>query len=198
MESVKLIGMFDTRIRSKRQPKVLMSFDELKKLDEFTTMFKSEDTLKLYLFGKGMLSKEEMSMTLNGRIPNKRVQLIYENLKKYLDITFLKNRVFKLFSQPGFIEKLLEIYEDVTIRDMKEIYNYLGDKGNYVGAARAMDKFVEKICLNKNSKSVNYENLRNLALFIYDCEQRFKNTIAPTSISNDSNYGEQTSFFGKL
>lgn len=167
----------------------IMKLKELKLLDIFTGEFKDENEFKTYLFNQKLINAEELNQKINVMYKNngkvKKLPIIYKEIKPYLDIAYLQNKLKSLSSDIEFLEKLANHYSNGSTKYNKQGLNvadirlYLSDVRNNGGnvfeselLSKALDDLFEKEIIKSIDRStgeltVNYRGLRNLAIFIY-------------------------------
>ena len=88
----------------------IFNLKSLEELDNFTSNFKNETELKIYLVKKGILYGNYVSKNINVIYKNegtyKKIPVLYLDNKKYVDIEYLKNKLLSMSGNLEFLEKL--------------------------------------------------------------------------------------------
>lgn len=151
----------------------------LNEIDEFTSLFKDECSLKKVLYENGLIELDDITRELsirtvnNGNLVKVRFGLVYENVKKYLDYCYLRSVLLIFQNDRNFLEKLVFNYRNsysncgtiALIRDSLN-YNYRIDMYN------ALNKFFKNEIFTEEDEygasSVKYKSLHDLAMFVYN------------------------------
>lgn len=196
----------------------------LDKLDELTSAFNSEDELKTYLFNQELISLDEMKKSLsvmyknNGKV--KKLPIIYCDMKKYLDIVYLKAKMMAAAQDIVLLEKLARHYsigsdkfnpQGVNVSDIRMYisdFRSNGEKHFYSRALElALDDMWQKAVFKLVDKQTgevkeNYRGTRDLGMFLYKYEktlekkeekQETKVEAKPVKVTEPE--WEQTTFF---
>ena len=165
----------------------------LDKLDELTSSFNSEDELKTYLFNQELISLDEMKKSLSVMYKNsgkvKKLPIIYQDMKKYLDIVYLKAKMIAASQDIDLLEKLARHYsigsdkfnpQGVNVSDIRLYigdYRSNGEKHFYSRSLEiALDDMWKKAVfklIDRNTGEVkeNYRGTRDLGMFLYKYEK---------------------------
>lgn len=167
----------------------VFSLDEI---DECTSKFCDEISLKKSLYENGLIEIGDITKELSIRMKNKeklekvRYGLVYSNMKKYLDINYLRSAILVLQNDREFLEKLVSNYRNsysnaVTVA---EITNYLFDNCNFrINIYNALNDFFINEIFSREKEAgevkLKYKSLHDLAMFVYNyisnIEKRMKN-----------------------
>lgn len=195
----------------------IIKLEKLDNLDDFTTEFKNETELKLYLFKQNLISRQELEQDINvsyrynGKV--KKISVFYQDMKKYLDIAHLRYELKGLCSNLEFLEKLANFYANGSTKfnkqgtNVNDIRVYLSDvrrNGGKTFYSKSLEiaiddlfiKAVFDIDRQTGDTKEDYRGLRDLAYFIY----KFKNEQKKKEEAKKEIYdivGEQTSLFDK-
>lgn len=223
------MSRYKISIFNKKEGRVinLSSITELKDLesiDKFTTSFENENEFAIYLFNKGLITNEELKDKLsivykyNGKVKN--LNVFYKDMKKYLDVEFLRHKLKSLSNDVIFLEKLANFYHNGSTSfnkqgtNVSDIRLYLRDvrvndgKTFYSKALEiAIDDLFNKAIFtlpNKDTGEVkhDYRGFRDLVAFIYKYEKSKekieekidKKEDAKETIANELEW-EQTTLF---
>ena len=169
---------------------------KLENLDVLTSECNNEKELKIYLFNKGLITEKELKGNyymhiLYKYIEYKTLPIIYKDLRKYLDLDYLKGKLMMLSNNLQFLYKLAEHYskKNHQCQNVSDIRLYLYDVINNTDCDFEEHKLLETAinCLYKNAvfkvdtrtgiHQINYRGLRDLALFVYSFqkEKKFEN-----------------------
>ncbi len=165
----------------------------LDKLDELTSTFNSEEELKTYLFNQELISLDEMKKSLsvmykmNGKV--KKLPIIYQDMKKYLDIVCLKAKMMSASQDIELLEKLARHYsigsdkfnpQGVNVSDIRMYISDFRSNGEKHFDSKALEialddmwkKAVFKL-INRSTGEVteNYRGTRDLGMFLYKHEK---------------------------
>lgn len=169
---------------------------DLKLLDIFTSEFMDENELKMYLFNQELINEEELKQKINVMYKNngkvKKIPIIYKDMKPYLDIIYLQNKLKSLSNDIDFLEKLSNYYSNGSTKYNKQGLNvsdiriYLNDVrsngGNVFESTlllNALEDLFEKEVIKSIDRStgeltIKYRGLRNLAILIYKYEKKLE------------------------
>ena len=165
----------------------IFNFKTLEELDNFTSNFKNETELKIYLVKKGILYGNYVSKNINVIYKNegtyKKIPVLYLDNKKYVDIEYLKNKLLSMSGNLEFLEKLANRMDSrkkhniqgtniaairthlINIRgngDPSETYDLL--------FSALSDMFYKAVISSPNKKTrevkISYRGLRDLGLFV--------------------------------
>ena len=165
----------------------------LDKLDELTSTFNSEEELKTYLFNQELISLDEMKKNLsimyknNGKV--KKLPIVYQDMKKYLDIVYLKAKMMSASQDIELLEKLARHYsigsdkfnpQGVNVSDIRMYISDFRSNGEKHFYSRALElalddmwqKAVFKLVDKKTGEvKENYRGSRDLGMFLYKYEK---------------------------
>ncbi len=165
----------------------------LDKLDELTSTFNSEEELKTYLFNQELISLDEMEKKLsimyknNGKV--KKLPIVYQDMKKYLDIVYLKAKMMAAAQDIELLEKLARHYsigsdkfnpQGVNVSDIRMYISDFRSNGEKHFYSRALElalddmwkKAVFKLVDKKTGEvKENYRGSRDLGMFLYKYEK---------------------------
>ena len=165
----------------------------LDKLDELTSTFNSEEELKTYLFNQELISLDEMKKNLsimyknNGKV--KKLPIVYQDMKKYLDIVYLKYKMMAAAQDIVLLEKLARHYsigsdkfnpQGVNVSDIRMYISDFRSNGEKHFYSRALElalddmwqKAVFKLVDKKTGEvKENYRGSRDLGMFLYKYEK---------------------------
>lgn len=196
----------------------------LEKLDELTSAFNSEDELKTYLFNQELISLDEMKKSLSVMYKNsgkvKKIPIIYQDMKKYIDIVYLKTKMMQASQDIELLEKLARHFsigsdkfnpQGVNVSDIRMYISDFRSNGEHHFYSRALElalddmwkKAVFKL-IDKNTGEIkeNYRGCRDLGMFLYKYEktlekkeekQEAKVEAKPVKVTEPE--WEQTTFF---
>lgn len=180
----------------KKEIKVVMeNLKQIEKIDEFTSSFKDEDTLKVYLYQKGLLKYEELKKNLKVvwtySNETKKLPIVYEDMKKYLDEFYLRAKYMMLSNNVDFLEKIARHYSIASEKfnpqgvNVSTIRRYISDvrvsgrtfEDKYLSSALndMFIKVITKLDTKTGELKDNYRGLRDLALFVYNYENKLSN-----------------------
>lgn len=178
----------------------IIKIKDLKNLDQLTSTFKSEDELKLYLFNQGLISKDELRQNVSvmykyrGKV--KKLPIIYQDMKKYFDIDYLKYTLMGLSNNIEFLEKLARHYSIGNEKhnpqglNVSDIRRYISDvrvnKGQTFYSKMlelAIDDLWKKAVFKLVDRSTgeikeNYRGTRDLAMFIYKFKKHLEEKVS--------------------
>ena len=191
----------------------IIKLKDLNALDELTGSFKNEEELKIYLFNQGLISKEEINKDIrimyrnNGKI--KKLPVVFNPMKKYLDILNLKYELKGLSTNVDFLEKLADHYslgngvfnlQGLNVQDIRLYVSDARSKRLESSYSKSLEVAIDDLFIkavfkvpNKETGEVkeNYRGLRDLALFIY----KYKNQLAKKEQAKIKENWEQASLF---
>lgn len=193
----------------------ITNLKDLKKLDELTCSFNSEEELKVYLFNQGLISSEEIKQNVSVMYKNrgkvKKLPIIYQDMKKYLDIIHLRYELKGLCSDIEFLEKLARHYslgsdtfnpQGLNVQDIRIYLSDVRSNGGKIYYSKILETAIEDLYKKAIVKSIdengeviqNYRGLRDLAIFIYKHKKDLdKKDVKQTQSNNES--WVQTSVF---
>ena len=202
----------------------IKKFKDLESIDNFTTLFDSENELAIYLFNQELISNEELKDKLNivykynGKV--KKLNIFYQDMKKYLDLEFLRHKLKGLSTDVVFLEKLANFYHNGSTSfnkqgtNVSDIRLYLSDvraNGGTTFYSKALEIAIEDLFKkaiftlpNKETGEVkfDYRGFRDLATFIYKYEktkEKAKEEVKEETEKTTSNEEwEQASLFDSL
>ena len=181
---------------SRKEKKEVKSINlkKLEKIDELTSDFDNENQLKLYLLQK----EEDMTQSdLNSKIQIiykykeefRKLPIIYSDMKKYLDMYYLRSKIYSLSKDINFLEKLARHYSLGSDKYNNQAIN-VSDIRMYISDVRisggetfesstlmlALEDLYYNACFKKPNKisgetQINYRGLRDLAVFIYKYDE---------------------------
>lgn len=161
----------------------------LDKLDELTSTFRSEEELKIYLFNQELINSGEINKNLsvmykmNNKV--KKLPIIYQDMKKYLDIVYLKAKMMSTSKDINLLEKLARHYsigsdkynpQGVNVADIRMYISDVRSNGGNLfyskGLEIALNDMFQKAVLRSPDKKTgevkeNYRGLRDLGMFFY-------------------------------
>ena len=172
----------------------------LDKLDELTSTFSSEEELKTYLFNQELISLEEMKKSLSimyqyrGKV--KKLPIIYQDMKKYLDIVYLKAKMMSASQDIVLLEKLARHYsigsdkfnpQGVNVSDIRMYISDFRSNGEKHFDSKSLQlalddmwkkavfKLTDKVgdIVDRKTGEVkeNYRGSRDLGMFLYKYEK---------------------------
>ena len=172
----------------------------LDKLDELTSTFNNEEELKTYLFNQELISLDEMKKSLSvmyqyrGKV--KRLPIIYQDMKKYLDIIYLKYKMMAAAQDIELLEKLARHYsigsdkfnpQGVNVSDIRMYISDFRSNGEKHFNSKSLElaledmwkkaifKLTDKVgdIVDRTTGEVkeNYRGSRDLGMFLYKYEK---------------------------
>lgn len=168
----------------------------LDKLDELTSTFRSEEELKVYLFNQELISSPEINKNLsimykmNNKV--KKLPIIYQDMKKYLDMIYLRAKLMSAANNIELLEKLARHYsigsekfnpQGVNVSDIRMYISDVRSNGGNLFYSRglevALNDMFQKAVLKAPDKKTgevkeNYRGLRDLAMFFYKYEKELE------------------------
>ena len=172
----------------------------LDKLDELTSAFRSEEELKTYLFNQELISLDEMKKSLSimyqyrGKV--KKLPIIYQDMKKYLDIVYLKAKMMAAAQDIELLEKLSRHFsigsdkfnpQGVNVYDIRMYISDFRSNGEKHFDSKSLQlalddmwkkavfKLTDKVgdIVDKKTGEVkeNYRGSRDLGMFLYKHEK---------------------------
>ncbi len=171
------------------------SLKELKNLDTFTMESSNADELKAYLLAKGLIDIKELKKNLwivYRHVEVKSIKVVYRDMKKYLDPSYLRARLKSLSSDIKFLEKLANYYSVGSYKFNPQAVNvsairlYIIDVRSNGGRPFysksldiALDGLIERAITRQDGFSEqnlkeNYRGLRDLAILVHDYELNTK------------------------
>lgn len=151
----------------------------LNEIDEFTSLFKDECTLKRVLYENGLIELDDITRELSIRSVNKgnfvkvRYGLVYENMKKYLDYNYLRGVLLIFQNDKDFLEKLVSNYRNSysncgTIALIRDSLNY-----NYrIDMYKVLNEFFRNEIFTREDENgsceIKYKSLHDLAMFVFN------------------------------
>lgn len=187
----------------------IVKINDLKTLDELTTLFNNENELKAFLFNQGLINKEELKQNItilyryNGKV--KKTPIFYQDMSRYLDLVCLRYELKALSSDVGFLEKLANYYSNGSTSynkqglNVAEIRHYLNDVRRNGGQLfystmleTAIEDLFKKEIIREISKEdgevkEDYRGMRDLALLIIKykkAKEKIDQKIQPKQIDN--------------
>ena len=198
----------------------IIKITKLEKLDEFTSAFNNEEEFKLYLLNQGLISNQEIKQNISvnykysGKV--KKLPIIYQDMKKKLDIVYLRYELKGLCGNLEFLEKLARHYSIGNDKynpqglNVSDIRHYLSDVRSNAGEpfySKSLEVAIEDLFKKAVFKSIdrngeiieNYRGLRDLAIFIYkfkkDLEKKEENKKDLQKIKEENKAWVQSSMF---
>ena len=181
----------------------IIKISKLENLDEFTSDFNNEDEFKLYLLNKGLITNYELKQNISvmykysGKI--KKLPIIFQDMKKYLDIFYLKAKLLESSQNLELLEKLARHYSIGSEKhnpqgvNVSSIRGYISDvrsnDGNHFYSKPleyALDDMWKKAVFKSSGKTSdivnkstgeikeNYRGSRDLGLFLYKYNKQTK------------------------
>ncbi|MBQ9071577.1 MAG: hypothetical protein IJY25_00260 [Bacilli bacterium] len=164
----------------------IRKIESLEDLDDFTSMFKNEDELKIYLVKKGVLSSEFLSKNINVIYRHggvyKKIPVLYLENKKYIDEEYVKNKLTSMTNDLDFLEKLANrmdarIKHNIQGTNIAAIRTHLINVKNGGDPLRTYDLLYSALTdmffkavtvVDKKTGEVknSYRGLRDLGLFV--------------------------------
>lgn len=205
-------------IFNKKEGRVIELDNEkgLENLDIETLKYNSEDELKLYLYNKELISKEEIKYSLSIMYKNKgkinKLPVLYKDMTKYLDIVQLRYELKSLSNDIVFLEKLARHYSIGSGKfnpqglNVSDIRRYIGDvrtNGGHNFYSRMLEEAINDLYkkaifkeINKENGEVkfNYRGLRDLGLFIYKYKNKLENKIEKEEKNTKEEWIQATMF----
>lgn len=174
------ISMLDEFIKMSKYKNGGYSLEEI---DNLTMSFDNEYFFKDALYNKGLIELDDIKKELTIKIKKKdglekiRKGLVYGDGTKYFDVYGLKFILLSKQKDKYFIEKLLSYYRNsyinginvskmryaLNINDLRLLNSVLGEF--YM-------KEISKIDNVTGELKINYKNFHDLAMFIYEYEQK--------------------------
>ncbi|MBQ2946719.1 MAG: hypothetical protein IJE04_02595 [Bacilli bacterium] len=180
----------------------------LDKLDELTSAFNSEEELKIYLFNQELISLDEMKKSLSVMYKNsgkvKKLPIIFNHMKKHLDITYLRAKLMSLSNDIEFLEKLARHYsigsdkfnpQGVNVSDIRMYISDVRNNGGNQFYSRsleiALDDMWKKAVFKLVDRSTgevkeNYRGSRDLGMFLYKYEKTLEKKEEKQEIKEDA------------
>lgn len=210
------IGIFNRKEGRIIDLESITKLEKLENLDNFTTAFNNESELKIYLFNQGLITNEELKENIsimykyNGKI--KKLNIFYQDMKKYLDMVHLRFELKGLSSNLEFLEKLANFYSNGSTSfnkqglNVSDIRHYLSDvrrNGGETFYSTMLETAIEDLFKKAIIRTVNtqtgevkedYKGLRDLAYFIYKFKKSRETKIENKPIAPEI-VGEQNSLF---
>lgn len=171
----------------------IIGLKDLKSIDEFTSEFSDENSLKVYLFNQALLNELDLNHEIvvvyknNGK--SKKIPVIYHDAKKLLDIMYLISKIKSMGSDLEFLEKLANYYDNgstnynkqgINVMDIRKYLSDVRSNGGKIFFSNtlyiALDNLVKKATFRVQQSTgevvVNYRGLRDLALFVHKYETK--------------------------
>lgn len=170
------------------------SEDSLKKIDEFTSNFSNEDSLKQFLLENKLINPDDLDKKLsiiyknNGDI--KTLPVIYQGQKEYLVNYIIRHKLDTLVNNQRFLNRLIDFYDyggsvhNLQSENINNLKIYLADLNQYGKKAVEFDrKLIEftlddlvKVATTKYDKKSNFNRYnhrgtRDLGMLIYNFEE---------------------------
>lgn len=192
-----------------------MGMESLEDLDNFTSIFKNEKELKIYLAAKGILnpniSSKNISVIYRHGGVYKKIPVLYLENKKYIDEEFLKNKFTSMSSNLEFLEKLANrmdarIKHNIQGTNIASIRAHLinvrngGDPSiTYDMLYSALtDMFYKAITTspdkNTGEVKISYRGLRDLGLFVSKYDKKVIENINIEESVEVEEFWEQITF----
>lgn len=174
------ISMLDEFIKMSKYKNGGYSLEEI---DNLTMSFDNEYFFKDALYNKGLIELDDIKKELTIKSKKKedlekiRKGLAYKDANRYFDVYGLKFILLSKQKDNSFIEKLLSYYRNsyinginvskmryaLNINDLRLLNSVLGEF--YM-------KEISKLDSNTGELKLNYKNFHDLAMFIYEYEQK--------------------------
>lgn len=163
-----------------KQSKFKNASYSLEEIDNFTSRFENELSLKRKLFDAGIITIEDITkdisirIKINGKLEKVHYGLVYKHMLKYLNITYLRGKILELQNDTVFLNKLLDHYRNSHYQESLRQINALlhGYQGNDISIYSALSIFFQKEIFNENYSTglttIKYKSLHDLAMFIYN------------------------------
>lgn len=152
----------------------------LEEIDNFTSQFESELSLKRKLFDCGIITIEDITKDINiriktsGKLEKVHYGLVYKHMIKYLDISYLRCKLLELQNDIVFLNKLLDHYRNSHHQESLRQINALlhGYNGNDINIYSALNMFFQREIFNQDFNTglttIKYKPLHDLAMFVYN------------------------------
>lgn len=151
----------------------------LKEIDDFTSQFRNEDTLKISLNQDGIMNDKDILKVLAIRTKYKNEYkkviygLVYSDTKKYLNIDYLYSTILAEQDNFDFLKKLVSRYRNSFANSLNvgilQTIVTTGDQTNHT-TGEVLDWFFvnEVYTWDKQNKeyTINYRGLHDLAMFV--------------------------------
>lgn len=157
---------------------------ELEKIDEFTKEFNNEQELKLYLFEKGIITKNDIMYDIVIKYKYKKIntiKVVYKDDYKYLDPIYLRYYLKSKKEDKMIFKKIYNhlYYNKSQEENLNALRFFIGT--NYCND-QIIDGAIDRI-IAKESK--RYKALRDIALLVKEEKKK------------EIKKGKQLSFFDK-
>ena len=150
----------------------------LEELDNFTSTFDSEVNLKKYLYENNLISFDEITKELSIRMKYKdkldkvKYGLVYKNMKKFLDIDYLRYTILSLQNDFEFLKILVDNYRNSYSNNLNicKIRGYLINKNSDINIYNSLSDFYLKEVFKENTYElvIKYKSFHDLAMFVYN------------------------------
>jgi len=153
----------------------------LEELDEFTSKFSDEVSLKEKLFETLLIEFDDIPSEIsvrfkqNNELKKIKYDLVYNDAKKYFDVCYLRSVFLVLCNDKEFLNKLVSNYRNsyCNAETIIRIANYSYDTYNFG------TKLYNEICQfflneiyssdkNSGEAKIKYKSLHDLAMFVYN------------------------------
>lgn len=194
----------------------IVKIKNLEILDEFTSVFKDESELKIYLFEQNLIDSKESNKKLSVRYKYsgkvKKLPIVYSDSKKYFDVFYLRGKIQSLSNNIEFLEKLANHYslgkstfnrQSINVQDIRRYISDVRSNGGNLFESKSLEIAINDLLENAMFKSINrqtgevkedYRGLRDLALFVYNFEKTLENNKKLEETKQDEEW-EQISIF---
>lgn len=192
-----------------------LEMESLEDLDNFTSIFKNEKELKIYLAAKGILnpnlSSKNISVIYRHGGVYKKIPVLYLENKKYIDEEFLKNKFTSMSSDLEFLEKLANRM-DARIKHNIQGTNIASIRAHLINVKNGgdpletydmlysalTDMFYKAITTSLDKKTgevkISYRGLRDLGLFVAKYDKEIIKNINVNESVEIEELGEQITF----
>ncbi len=169
------------------------SKNSLREIDDFTSSFSDENSLKQYLLDNNFMNIEDVNKKLriiykyNGNI--NELPVIYQKEKEYLNYAFIRYKLSALVNNKEFLNKLINHYQYNNLQfdnveNLKLYLSSLNKSGNNISyydrtlIEHTLDDLVRIATYKYDSKNnmtkYNHRGTRDLGMLIYKFEEKEK------------------------
>lgn len=153
----------------------------LEEIDNFTSSFESEISMRRKLYDNGVITLEEITKDITVRRKEKDKMekvtygLVFKDMKKYLDDYYLRITILNLREDHSFLNKLLTHYRNSYCNQealMQIRALLLGYDGGEINMYEALTNFFSKevyVCnYSTGVVKIKYKSLHDLGMFVYN------------------------------
>lgn len=152
----------------------------LEEIDNFTSQFDSEISLKIVLYKAGIITAQDIKKEISIRMKNNGILTkvmydpVYKETRKYLDDFYLRGKLLELQSDKIFLNKLLNHYRrHYKQENIAKIRAAIGEySDSEINIYEALSSLFADIVYDSDYRTgevkLKYKSLHDLAMFIYN------------------------------